>query len=492
MRPHPHLYEVNARVLLRRLAEKYERRLTLATIPEKEWQRLADTGFDLVWLMGVWQRSPGARQEALREPDLLRAYAQVLPGWTEADVAGSPYAVFSYELDSELGEPDELAGLKRILNRNRLGLILDFVPNHLALDHPWVASHPDWFVQGSRADEASNPDWFFSPDGKVRIAHGRDPYFPPWADTAQLNLFSKDARKALGEELLRIARVSDGVRCDMAMLVLNGVFKRVWGDYVKDRERPEAEFWPEVISLVRRKRPGFIFLAEAYWGLEETLQEMGFDFTYDKALYDRLRYSTPEDIRSYLTGAYNYQRRTARFIENHDEMRAVAAFGRERSMAAALIVATLPGLRLFHDGQLEGRRIRLPVQLAREPEEPLDDELARFYGRLLEICDAPAFHEGEWAIMDVGQAWHGSRSNANLLAWRWRHSDRLKVVVVNYSAEPSQGRLRLLLPPEVSGPIAFHDELNDEEYIRNPDEIRREGLYVELGPWRAHILDAKL
>jgi len=486
---HPHLYEINARIFIKRISEKYRRALTLATVPEEEWQLLKHRGFDLVWLMGVWQRSPGARQQALLHPALRQEYDQALPDWSDLDVAGSPYAVYAYRLDPELGQSGELAQLKSRLNRQGLGLLLDFVPNHLALDHPWTLTHPRRFVYGSKADTRRHPEWFFSADGMIYLAHGRDPNFPPWTDTVQVNFYSRDLRQALINKLLQIAEVADGVRCDMAMLALNDVFGKVWGEVVKDYSPSKTEFWAEAIEQVKRQRPGFLFLAEVYWGLERKLQEMGFDFTYDKSLYDRLRFSSPDEIRSHLMMDDLYQQRSARFIENHDELRAIVAFGRERSLAAAVVLATVPGLRLFHDGQLEGRSIRLPLQLVREPKEADDLEIRRFYRRLLAVCSAPAFHRGEWTLVEPSQAWAGNESHRSLLTWCWRYAEQVKLAVVNYSPNRAQGWLKLPMPLEKVGRRVFQDELTGTTYLRDADELRSQGLYVDLSPWQAHIWD---
>jgi glycosidase len=489
MRPSPHLYEANALILLRRLSQKYRRRLTLASVPEEEWRKLRRLGFDLLWLMGVWARSPAGRQIALTHPGLRTDYDKVLPDWTEPDVAGSPYSVHAYTIDPALGTGEELAKLKSTLNQQGLGLVLDFVPNHLALDHPWTLSHPDRFVQGNEEDVQAHPDWFFLAEGGEYLAHGRDLYFPPWTDTAQVNFFSPDLRAALVNELLRIAEVADGVRCDMAMLGLNRVFEKVWGKVIKGYPRPEMEFWSEAIQEVKRRRPEFLFIAEAYWGTKEALQGLGFDYTYDKTLYDYLRSGTPSQVRHHLEAGNDHLERLVRFIENHDEARALAALGRERSMAAATIMATAPGLRLFHDGQLEGKEVHLPVQLGREPDETPDAEISDFYHRLLAISNASAFHEGQWRVLEVRQAWENNSSHHNLLAWRWRHQAQWKIVVINFASSFSQGRLRLSLPAENTQSITLRDELNDVLYVRNIGELQNQGLYVELGPWRAHILD---
>jgi hypothetical protein len=488
MRRHPHLYEINACLFLRRMSQKYGRALTLATIPEEEWQELKRLGFDLVWLMGVWQRSSGSRREALLHEALRHEYDRALPGWADGDVAGSPYAVGSYELDASLGKPAELAQLKAKLNRLGLGLILDFVPNHVARDHPWTHSHPQRFIQGKEASVQVHPGWFFSPGGGTYLAHGRDPYFPPWTDTAQLNYYSPDLRWAMIEELRRIAEVADGVRCDMAMLALNDVFGRIWGE-LAGYPRPDTEFWEGAITQVKGPKPGFLFLAEAYWGLERQLPQLGFDFTYDKALYDRLRSSSARDIRHHLMADEPYQQHSVRFIENHDEERAITAFGRERSLAAAVVLGTVPGLRLFHDGQLEGRRIRLPVQLVRAPEEAADAGIRQFYERLLEVCNSPSFHEGEWELLDVVASVDGHDSHLNIMSWCWRYAGRDRIVVVNYSPENSQGWLKLPLPAGNAGRTALHDAISGGTFVPDADRLWSQGLHLDLKPWETQIWD---
>lgn len=489
VRHNPCLYEVNARLFLRRMSEKYRRRLTLATIPEEVWQELSHKGFDLVWLMGVWQRSPGSRQKALIDPVLQRAYDQALPGWNEDDISGSPYAIYSYSLDPSLGGPGELAQLKGKLNRYGLGLMLDFIPNHLAVDHPWTFSHRGRFIQGKYADVHNHPDWFFITKKEIYLAHGRDPNFPPWTDTAQINFYSIDSRGALIDELLRIAEVADGVRCDMAMLALNDVFGNVWGEVITSYPRPETEFWAEAIGQVKQRRPNFLFLAEVYWGLEKKVQELGFDFTYNKQLYDRLRLSSAGEIRNYLLSGALYLKRSAHFIENHDEPRAVTTFGQERSLAAAIIISTIPGLRIFHDGQFMGYRVHIPVQMVRESKEVPDSSIMQFYERLMVIGSSPAFHDGEWNPMEVNHAWQGNESYQNLLAWSWHYAAETKIVIVNYSPNPAQGRLKVPLPEANIGRMLFLDELTGTTYIRDPDEVSSQGLYIALEPYHAHLFD---
>ncbi len=142
--------------------------------------------------------------------------------------------------------------------------------------------------------------------------------------------------------------------------LLPEVFERTWGI----RAEP---FWPGAIDAVRRAHPKFVFLAEVYWDMEWTLQRQGFDYTYDKRLYDRLRESPARPVREHLAADLDFQNRSARFLENHDEPRAAATFAPEIHAAAAVITFLAPGLRLFHDGQFEGRKVRISPHLVRRP-----------------------------------------------------------------------------------------------------------------------------
>ena len=141
-------------------------------------------------------------------------------------------------------------------------------------------------------------------------------------------------------ELERIAGQCDGVRCDMAMLVLPEVFERTWGI------RAEL-FWPKATEAVRRKHPDFLFMAEVYWDMEWTMQQQGFDYAYDKRLYDRLREGHARPVREHFHAGLDYQNKLARFLENHDEPRAAATFSAEVHEAAAVITFLGPGYDSF-------------------------------------------------------------------------------------------------------------------------------------------------
>lgn len=495
LRANPHLLEINTRVWLRALSLRYGKRLTLLDVPDAEWQAIKQQGFDAVWLMGVWKISPWSRKHAQAEPGLRKAYDEILPGWKPEDVDGSPYSVHAYELDPALGAKGDLVKVKKKLNAEGLRLLLDFVSNHLAADHPWTRTHPERFVMGTAEDLARDPVTFYPVKAKGKtavLAHGKDPNFPAWSDTAQLNYFHPDTRREMVALVEHMTRICDGVRCDVAMLLLNEVHQSVWGERLLagGGERPAVEFWTEAIAAAKELRGDFLFIAEVYWGLEWKLQELGFDYTYDKVLYDRLLYMGPLEVRGHLWADEAYQRRSARFIENHDEPRAVTAMGRDKALAAATVVATLKGMRLFHDGQMKGCRIKLPVQLSRGPDEPGDPEVVEHYQKLLTATRHPAFHGGEWTLLEASAAADGDRSANNMLCWCWRQGRQMKLVVVNYTDTESRGKIKL--PASGSGDIQLTDEITGETYNRSLSEMKETGLFVELGPFKTHLLSIPL
>jgi hypothetical protein len=450
-------------------------------VPSQEWDALANLNCDAVWLMGVWQRSPIGRQIALDLPDLMAECRRIFPDFTDEDLPGSPYCVKSYDVDTRLGN---LAIARAELQARGLKLILDFVPNHVARDHRWVFEHPEFFIQGDTRKLNLSPDSYFEANGAI-IACGRDPYFPPWTDTAQVNAFSPGLRKAALDTLRHIATECDGVRCDMSMLELNSVFARTWGDAAGPV--PEREYWTELIEGVRAQYPDFLFFAEAYWNLEGALQELGFDYCYDKRIYDRLRHGDAQSIRDHLRADIAYQQKLLRFLENHDERRAAAAFAPDRLRAAAVVSSTLPGAMLYHDGQFCGAKTHIPVQLGRAPVEACDLGLAEFYKRLRACAHELKSSGGQWTLCEA-LGWPDNQSANHLICWTWYGSDLRCLVVVNYSDRPAQGRLFLPWANERASRWRLQDALTEEIYDRDPVDLQTSGLYVAREGWGFHVL----
>ncbi len=481
---HPLIYEINTWVWLEELGRKSSRSVTLESVPDEEWDRMASLGFDAVWLMGVWERSPEGIRISMGDDGLCQDFRRALPDFTERDNVGSPYCVRRYRVDAHLGGPKGLAVARKRLAERDLRLILDFVPNHVAPDHPWVKEHPEYFIRGSEQDRKQDPRSFVDLAGAV-YACGRDPYFPAWPDVLQLNSYEEGLRSAVVDTLLDIAGQCDGVRCDMAMLVMNSIFEKTWGG--RAGPRPDEDYWPRIIPAVKERYEGFRFMAEAYWDLEWELQRQGFDYCYDKGLYDRLEHESAETVRLHLCADLPYQEKLLRFIENHDEPRAAAVFSPEKHRAAALTALTLPGARLIHEGQMDGRKVRLPVFLARRPDEEPDADLSAFYVQLLEVLKRGGFLKGVWRLCER-TGWSDNASHLNLVGWCWDKGTSRCVIVVNLSDTPSQGLIRIPWN-DLKGRLWWlKDVFTSTLYRWNGDELCNPGLYVDLGPWGFHFL----
>ena len=489
---YPALFQMNTRVTLTEIGALLGRPATLDDVPDATLDRWAAAGFDWVWPLGIWQTGDAGRQISLGQPEWLREYRELLPEFTPDDVCGSPFAVREYVVHVDFGGPEALARFRRRLAARGVRLMLDFVPNHTALDHGWARDHPEYYVAGSEQDLAREPgNYCRVGDGRV-LAHGRDPYFPGWPDTLQLNYRHAGLRTAMIDVLSDIARQCDGVRCDMAMLVLPDVIARTWGERARPADGTgavDASFWPEAIGRIRGASPDFVFMAEAYWDLEWTLQQQGFDYTYDKRLYDRLHARDAAAVRGHLRADDGFQRRSVRFLENHDEPRAAAAFPPDAHPAAAVITFLVPGLRFVHDGQRFGRRVRTSNHLRRRAPEPIDREIETFYQRLFACIRRPEARDGEWWLLDPLPAWDGNSTADRFVACAWRGATGRLVVAVNYGDTRAQCYVRLPFP-ELRGASLLRDLVNPGiEYERDGIELATRGLYLDLGPWGHHIFE---
>ncbi len=479
---YPSLYQINTRVWLTELSQHLGRPATLDDIPDTELDRLGELGFDWLWLLSVWQTGPAAQKASRSNPEWRKEFQETLPDLCEDDIPGSGFAITGYMVHAHLGGDAALARLRERLKQRGLRLMLDFIPNHMGLDHPWVETHPEHFLAGTEFDLARAPQnytWVKRERGDLLLAHGRDPYFPGWPDTLQLNYGNPATQEAMIGELIKIAGQCDGVRCDMAMLVLSEVFERTWGI-------PAQPFWLKATQRLRERVPSFYFMAEVYWDLEWTLQQQGFDYTYDKRLYDRLRDGHARPVREHFHAGLDYQDKLARFLENHDEPRAAATFPPGKHEAAAVITFLSPGLRFFHDGQFAGRKKRISAHLCRRPNEPVDVELAKFYDRLLAVLRQPLLREGCWQLLQCTPAWESNWTWDGFLAFAWQRAENERLLVaVNYAPHHSQCRLRLPFAHLETRRWRLQDLLGTATYVRDGDELQSRGLYLAMAPWES-------
>ena len=481
---YPSLYQINTRVWLTELSRSLGKRATLDDIPDTELDRLAALGFDWVWFLSVWQTGPAGQAVSRTNAGWRKEFHETLPDLKEEDIGGSGFAIQNYTVQRDLGGAAALARLRQRLQQRGLKLMLDFVPNHMAPDHPWIDEHPDYFVHGSESDLAHSPQNYCrvqTKNGPRVLAYGRDPYFDGWPDTLQLNYGNPDLQHAMIGELERIAGQCDGVRCDMAMLVLPDVFERTWGI------RADL-FWPKATVSARRKNPDFRFMAEVYWDMEWTLQQQGFDYAYDKRLYDRLREGHARPVREHFHAGLDYQNKLARFLENHDEPRAAATFAPEIHEAAAVITFLSPGLRFFHHGQFEARKKRISPHLVRGPEEPVDERVKKFYDRLLSVLRHDVARNGDWQLLECVPGWDGNSTWDCFLVFAWQGAgDERLVVTVNYAPNPSQCHVRLPFADLGDSKWRLKDLLGDAKYDWDGNDLQGRGLYLDERPWSARV-----
>jgi glycosidase len=504
------LYEINTRTWKSvRDADGVHRLGGFNSLSVGDLKSIKASGFNSIWLMGIWDIGGKVRSISKRYgPDFM----------------GSPFAISDYRVSEELGTDKDFDALLERARLVGLKVIVDFVPNHMGLDSDWLNSHPEFFIHRLPTPsemgltdaelEKRNPGFFVHrtpsyPEGRRRVprtilvAYGKDPYFYPWIDTAQLDYAEPALRRKMTEVLCDLARKVDGVRCDMAMLVLREQVKihrhpdMSWENF--NRLMPE-EFWPEAIHAAKRVKPTFTFMAETYWSMEGYLQQLGFDYTYNKPLYEALCSSFQnghaEGLLNFIRMLGNeFLNRGVHFIENHDEERAMNALGEERQRAAAAVITTLPGVALIHQGQMEGKRERLPVQrVVPVHQEPMNNSLRSFYEGLLKKTTGRLFREGRLNVL--------YSNNPSFITYSRIWDSQKALIIVNTSGHFQKGSVTLMPGLHLKTDASY--ELRDIYYDLKPAETKQkstvmptyhytashlinQGLYVELGPYDAHI-----
>ncbi|MBA3846668.1 MAG: alpha-amylase [Planctomycetes bacterium] len=468
-------YELNVRTWRSERTAELGRPANLDDLPHEFLDRLVEQGFTWLYLLGVWTTGPRSVQVSRQDQHLRHYLATVLPSFSDEDITGSPFAVQAYTVPDALGGDDALERLRSRAQSSGLSLMLDFVPNHIGLDHPWAVEHPEYCVQGDEWLLRQNPDAYVRIGGRI-LAHGRDPFFAPWRYTLQLD-YSNDR---LHEEMMKtasaVAARCDGIRCDVAMLLLPDVFANTWKRQIKP-------FWRACLERVRAEHPGTLFMAEVYWNREYELQQAGFDFTYDKILYDRLLASDAEAIRGHLRATADYQGHCVRFLENHEEQRASAKFADANHHRGALfLTGMVPGMLLCHCGQEEGRRLHNALHAARRPPENGSELHRGAYDELMHLLAEPARHDGAWRLLEpkgggplIGCLWSLAQYHSLLLIVNagWSHYTGA------IDAGPLAGRDCTLQDALVSG---------SQPFTIPTDQLQRGGIPVTLPPWGAQVL----
>ena len=487
----PTLLQVSARPWLYQLSQERGTTIkSLKQIPDDVFDSIKARGFDFLWVMGVWDVGTYGYQHDRTTQSLVEGFKTLLDDYTDEDAIGSPYAITDYNCNPELcpGGDDDLVWLRKKLNGMGIKLMLDFVPNHSALDSPWMdQSQLEYYIRAPKDTQSPDPAKYY----KNGVAYGNMQWSSPWTDVGQLNYWNPKLREHMTTKLLKVASLADGIRCDMAYIILNEPFSKAWETELNSWgwSRPSDEFWGPAIKTVKAQYPDTIFLAEVYGDYFKNLITEGFDYTYDKELLDKFKSGHLDNIRGWISYMTEWDDHQCRFLENHDDNRAVEAFGGSvtKSLAAALATYTLPGMRFFFQDQWYGYKNKLDVHLRRSKKEDKSTEAETLYNKLIPIIQDETFKNGEWTNLSItgSDAWR-------LMAWKWVNNTtgEKRLIVVDFSEVKAGGNV-VLSDVSGSGSIKIKELLSDTEYERDADALRSSGLGVIIDPWSAQIFQYK-
>jgi hypothetical protein len=486
-------YQVDARVWLGEERQRLKRPVMLDSIPASTLDAVADLGFRWLWLVGLWETSLASRGVSRRSALRLEEFREALPDLTLEDIVGSPHAVKEYRVSPELGGEEALEALRADLAQRDLRLLVDFVGNHVGLDHPWALGHPEFFIQGSEDDAARSPGAFWRVPGGHWLAHGAGPDSSPWPDTLQLNHRHSGLRAALWMEIEKVAAMADGIHCVNAALVSPDSISRTWGERAVPADgTPPARgpFWSEAISRIRAIHPRFVFACDAQSGQLAAQEEESCDYLSDAPLRDALQLEDASLVRRCLSGQMGGGNRWLRSLESYGGARAAQAFRPEVLPAAALIEYMAPGLGAFQDGQIDGRRKGHNMHLSRRPEEPGDRELRGFHEALLEVLRRPEVDLGQWELLEARPAWEGNSTWESFIIGLHRGSSReLLLSAVNFGPKQAQCFVDLSCLDPAGREWAFQDLLSVAMYVRDGADLAARGLYLDLPPWDYNVFE---
>lgn len=537
----------NVYVWLAQLSRLYQRPITrLDEIPQEELERLASWGINGLWLIGLWERSRASQRikQLMGDPDAL----------------ASAYAIYSYDIAADLGGWEALETLKTHAAAYGIRLAADMVPNHMGLDSPWLIEHPDYFLSLSHPpypsytftgpDLSSDPrisiyieDGYYTRrdaavvfkfvdhrTGATRyIYHGNDGTSLPWNDTAQLDYLNPQARQAVIETILQVARHFPIIRFDAAMTLVKQHIQRLWhplpgqGGAIPSRsqhglpphefeKQMPREFWSEVVERVTREVPDTLLLAEAFWMLEGYfIRNLGMHRVYNSAFMHMLRDEENAKYRLLMKQALEVEpemlKRFVNFMNNPDEKTAMEQFGDgDKYLGICTLMVTLPGLPMFGHGQIEGYREKYGMEFRaprwdETPNQRLIEAHERYIFPLLRLRSLFSGIE-HFTLYDFFEP--QGIVNENVFAFSNRRGEERVLVVYHNRYAETQGWLRtsvarregselrqrllaeaLELPHH--GHVTFRDLVSGQEYSFSCQELWEKGLYLELKAYQRHV-----
>ncbi|RLW70679.1 MAG: hypothetical protein B6D68_00525, partial [spirochete symbiont of Stewartia floridana] len=538
----------NILVWLNQLSRTYRRDIRrLDEIPDEELNLMVSRGFNALWLIGLWERSPASREMKRRMGN--------------PEAAASAYSLYRYDIAEELGGWSALENLKTRAAQRGIRLSSDMVPNHVGIDSDWTRHHPDrllgvsecpypgysFFSDNLSGDESVDirlEDHYWDKSdaavvfqrrdtetGEFRfIYHGNDGTSMPWNDTAQINFLNHEAREAVIQEILHVARHFPIIRFDAAMVLARKHIRRLWfpaagsgggipsrsEHALSDEEFNSAlpvEFWREVVDRVSAEVPGTLLLAEAFWMMEGYfVRSLGMHRVYNSAFMNMLRDQKNSEYRRIIKDTLAFDpgilQRFVNFMNNPDEETAVNQYGKDdRYFTVCTLLATLPGLPMIGHGQIEGFTEKYGMEYTRafSDEAPDEELVARHEREIFPLLTRRHLFAGaaSFRLYDL----HGEHGIIeSVFAYSNAFKDERALIVVNNSYDRAVGSINLafssempheklasaLIPEDVdnSSWLLLKDHVAGLWYIRSAGGLRDTGLTLSIdGFGRQTFLD---
>lgn len=544
----------NVHVWLAQLSRREGREIRhLDQIPDADLSELVERGIRGLWLIGVWERSPASRR------------IKQLSG--SPHVVSSAYSIFEYRIADDLGGQPAWEQLRARARKLGLRMAADMVPNHMGITSKWVYERPEWFI---RRDDLPYPSYRYDgpnlsdhpgvgiyledhyyarsdaavtfkrvdfSSGQVDyIYHGNDGTSMPWNDTAQLDYLNPEAREAVIEQILEVARNASIIRFDAAMTLVKKHIQRLWfpergaggaipsrAEYAMSKEDFERvagpEFWTQVVERVAQQAPDTLLLAEAFWMMEGFfVRSLGMHRVYNSAFMNMLSDEDNAGYRRVMKETLEFDpqilRRYVNFMSNPDEDTAIAQFGQgDKYFGVCTLMATMPGLPMIGHGQVEGfsEKYGMDFNEPRLFEEPNTELIARHRREIFPLLRARRLFSGveNFLLYDLfrseGDA--AGQVDENVFAYSNRLGEQAALVIYHNRYGDTRGWIRnsaayrdeggaivqkrlvhgLAIHPADDVFVTFRDARSGLEYIRHSAELEARGFFVELGAYDCQV-----
>ncbi len=538
----------NVPIWLAQCSRLYEQPVAkLSEIPDQELQELADRGFNVIWLVGLWERS-AISKKIKRQIGLQEAEA-------------SAYSIRKYAVAEEWGGEEALVALRRRAGQYGIRLGADMVPNHTAMDAEWMAEYPELYLSTDKSpyrqysftgqnlsddpryeiyledhylDKSDAAVVFKRVDGEtdhVRfIYHGNDGILTPWNDTAQLDFSNAETRAKVIAEMLRIAKQFSLLRLDAAMLLTSQHIQRLWfpprgeTSHIHSRQKHRLserafqkmvprEFWQEAIEELNQEAPDTLLLAEAYWMLENFFaHSLGthrvYNIDFMRLLGHGKNAQFTKNVKRILAYDPRLLQRRANFLSNPDEEAAAYSFGKgDRFFCLSTLLATLPGLPIFAHGQVEGYQERYAMDIFKPyldelPDQTLISEHADKIAPLLKRRNLFGSVENFHLYDFMGRR---GKLHPEVICFSNRNEDKRVLVCANNSAAKVNGKIQDSVPQAVGGFVESYSLVENLDLLEGTNwkaedfqfgktvqldtkKINRQGFKLRLKPYETKIL----